>query len=286
MSAGASSWHGRMPYYSTDSPDASWGAWSAPRAQEHNWHPEAENLMDRMMRIIKDEDIKWPSGRYNHCHQGPVVDVENTTHWIRHACATHAPAPECIAKCREIWDSSAAGPEVPPPPWMYLVDKPRPLEGYAGQTQMKGWIPVLRHDLGCAIAAEREFLNLLHKPQYGYNEACKILYKALKDKEKKHGDPWDDRWQWDRRHKDPNNWTGYFITNSKDSIEALENWKTFRTLKRADGKPGYYSAEDAAFAIKGRGKGGFGAPIMGPGKKGDPPPDAGLKTFCDGAARR
>ena len=279
MSAG----HGRVPYYSAASPDGNWKAWNAPRVQEENWHPEAENLISRMMRIIKDESIVWPSGRYNHCDEGPVKDIENTTHWIRHTCANQAPAEECIAKCREIWDTAAAGPGVAAPSWMYLVDRPRPLEHYAGQTMMMGWVPVLRHELGCDIAAEREFLNLLRHQPHGYNEACKILYKALKDKEK----PKRDNWHRERRDKDPNNWTGYFIVNSKESLEALENWSTFKTLRRRDGRPAFYSPPEDRWADKGKGKGkaGYGTPVRGPGKRGDPPPDAG-KVYCDGAARK
>ena len=154
-----------------------WSDWKSKRSQVPETHvkPESENLMGRMMRILKDEEIEWPEGRYKRVPVGcaveePVTDPEHVSAWIREYAKQHVPG-ELLWKNREIWDSMPGPQRVLH--HLYLVDRPERGTNYGGQKEMRGWLPLLR-ELGVEVDAERALLDLLREEPYGYAEVFSI----------------------------------------------------------------------------------------------------------------
>ena len=150
-----------------------WSDWKGMRSQAPETHlrPEAENVIGRMMRILNDDSIQWPGGRYKKVPAGcaieePVTDPEHVSAWIRDTALQSVDC-ELLEKTREIWDN------MPGPKHMlhhlYLVDKPQNGTGYGGQKEMRGWLPLLR-ELGVDVDGERALLDLLRQEPYGYPE--------------------------------------------------------------------------------------------------------------------
>ena len=126
------------------------------------------------------------------------------------------------------------------------------------QTSFHGWVPIITEDLGCDRRAMDSFVKLyLKNPQgckHGYNEGCRIVAHALKDKIKPLSP---------LGPQEPENWSRYFKKCCEEAIEALDNWEYVHELPKKghhSGAPqasGYwnYYPEDPSSSSKGKGKG-------------------------------
>ena len=119
------------------------------------------------------------------------------------------------------------------------------------QMSFHGWIPIITQDLGCDKRACDAFVKLFSKnPQactHGYNEGCRVIAHALKDKIKPVPP---------LGPQEPENWSRYFKKCCKEAIEALDNWEHVQELKKDHHSGWNYYAEPSS-SSKGKGKGTY-----------------------------
>lgn len=216
---------------------------------------------------VEEQALHEPLDRLTHLpeeppHQGPDDDEENVD--LDAGCegflkalrtrATNFVDPELLEDRLDLWSSEPGGPE-DAPEHMYLKGKTT-----QAHLEFHHWISVIKQDLKCDDRSCREFQTLFHTnppgAPHGFMEANRILAHMLKDKTKT---------METLVHQD-RDWSAFMAKASKESIEALQNWKDIKDLRREGtswsdfgqhpvGPPGGSSSSSSTWAGPGKGMG-------------------------------